>query len=112
MNLDIQSKLSFNQFHSHVDNSSTMVYGPTKGSRSNFRTKFFDFIVKINKIEAVYQLSRNPQNSNGGSLPDLTAFQLQNNQFHQNLQLNNYNQRQKNSYHLQLLQVIFFNHFW
>ncbi|RNA16760.1 hypothetical protein BpHYR1_003031 [Brachionus plicatilis] len=46
----------------------------------------------------------NPQNSNGGSLPDLTAFQFQNNQFHQNLQLHDYSQRQKNNYDNQLLQ--------
>ncbi|CAF0848139.1 unnamed protein product [Brachionus calyciflorus] len=49
-------------------------------------------------------LNPNIGNSTGGSLPDLTAFQFQTNQLHQNLQINEYNQRQKNIYDLQLLQ--------
>ena len=56
-------------------------------------------------------LKANSHNTNGGSLPDLSSFQFQNNHVHQNVQLQEYNKRnQPNQYEVsspQLLQVQF-----
>lgn len=56
-------------------------------------------------------LNPNKGNTASGSLPDLTAFQFQNNQSHQNLQIQEYNQRiqhNQSNYDSQLLQVNIF----
>lgn len=46
-------------------------------------------------------LNANIQNTAGGSLPDLTSFQFQNNQSHQTLQLQEYNNKRQLQQHHQ-----------
>ena len=103
--------MSQQQIHNAYQQSSFKPHPLQQQQHQQQQRQVNDQLLSPNQTYNNNFLNANSHNTNGGSLPDLSSFQFQNNQVHQNAQLQEYNKRnQPNQYELsspQLLQVKF-----